>query len=225
MIEVCTPKWGKEPICTPSTPNGVHVGYKSVTHPGLFLILHISDLCQLLSDIQHTYLSRFPKRYHMSRFCSFSNLTFDDLSRPQMTSDPKNLNRFISSLVSAFQKYTVYKKSKISLFRSIFKYELCGLKWPETKIHPSRASNNCLTIPHHPSYLNPHTSYLNPHTSYLIPHTSYFIPRFLFSWVRTSLNALLIENLTNQIIVFANFVYYFSFVFSITNNKYKKYKI
>ena len=32
-------------------------------------------------------------------------LTFDDLSRSQMTSDPKNSNRFISSLVSAFQKH------------------------------------------------------------------------------------------------------------------------
>ena len=93
----------------------------------------------------------------MSRFCSFSNLTFDDLSRPQMTSDPKNFDRFISSLVSAFQKYTVYKKSKISLFRSIFKYELCGLKWPETKIQKKTLS---LTI-------TP-TSILNPQSSFSV---------------------------------------------------------
>ena len=65
---------------------------------------------------------RFPKTYNMSRFCYFSNLTFDDLSRPQMTSDHKNSNRFISSLVSAFQKHIGWKKSKKSLFRSIFKY-------------------------------------------------------------------------------------------------------
>ena len=107
----------------------------------------------------------------MSRFCSFSNLTFDDLSRPQMTSDPKNFDRFISSLVSAFQKYTVYKKSKISLFRSIFKYELCGLKWPETKIQ----KNKTLSLTTTP------TSILNPQSSYIILHTSYLNPQSSFS--------------------------------------------
>ena len=53
-------------------------------------------------------------------------MTFNDLSRPQMTSDHKNSNRFISSLVSAFQKHIGWKKSKKSFFRSIFKYELQG---------------------------------------------------------------------------------------------------
>ena len=109
----------------------------------------------------------------MSRFCSFSNLTFDDLSRPQMTSDPKNFDRFISSLVSAFQKYTVYKKSKISLFMSIFKYELRGLKWPETKIQKKQKKTLSLTT-------TP-TSILNPHTSYFIPHTSILNPQSSFS--------------------------------------------
>ena len=65
-----------------------------------------------------------------------------------MTSDPKNSKRFISSLASAFQKHSVWKKSKNSLFRSIFKYDLRGLKWPETKTIPQRL---LLTIPHHPS--------------------------------------------------------------------------
>ena len=110
----------------------------------------------------------------MSRFCSFSNLTFDDLSRPQMTSDPKNFDRFISSLVSAFQKYTVYKKSKISLFMSIFKYELRGLKWPETKI-----KKNKNIIPHHHSYINSHTSILNPQSSILNPQSSILVFCFL----------------------------------------------
>ena len=40
----------------------------------------------------------------MSRFCDFSSLTFDDLSRPLVTSDPKNSNRFLKLKLSAFQK-------------------------------------------------------------------------------------------------------------------------
>ena len=63
----------------------------------------------------------------MSRFCNFSSLTFDDLSRPQMTSDPKNNYRFLKHKLSAFQKHIVWKKSKKSLFRSIFKYVLLSV--------------------------------------------------------------------------------------------------
>ena len=91
----------------------------------------------------------------MSRFCPFSMLTSNDLSRTQMTSNTKNSNTFISSLVSAFQKHSVWKKWKISLFRSILKYDLRGLKWPETKI---LSKGFCLTIPHAPHA--PHCSSL-----------------------------------------------------------------
>ena len=55
---------------------------------------------------------------------------------------------------------------------SIFKYELLGLKWPETKIQKKQKN----IIPHHHSYLNPQSSYVNPQSSILNP-------RFLFSWV------------------------------------------
>ena len=65
-------------------------------------------------------------------------MTFDDLSRSQMTSDLKNSNRFITSLVSAFQKHIGWKKSKNSLFKSIFMYELHGLKWPSSPKNNSR---------------------------------------------------------------------------------------
>ena len=67
-------------------------------------------------------------------------MTFNDLSRPQMTSDPKNSNRFICSLVSAFQKHIGWKKSKKSLFRSIFKYEQAGaeLCQAQGKLRPQK---------------------------------------------------------------------------------------
>ena len=41
---------------------------------------------------------------------------------------------------------------------SIFKYELRGLKWPETKIQKKKKKKNI--IPHHHSYLNPQSSIL-----------------------------------------------------------------
>ena len=78
-----------------------------------------------------------------------------------MTSDPKNFKRFISSLVSALQKHIVWKKSKKSLFRSIFKCDLRGLKWPETKNAPKPKftfiASHCITMLH-----TPHSTIHNP---------------------------------------------------------------
>ena len=44
------------------------------------------------------------------KFLLFWTLIFDDLSRSQMTSDRKNSNWFILSLVSAFQKHIIWIK-------------------------------------------------------------------------------------------------------------------
>ena len=101
-----------------------------------------------------------------------------------MTSDPKNSNTFISILVLAFQKNIVWKKSKNSLFRSIFKYDLRGLKWSETKINPQRLRFD------HPStslmHLNYH-SLIAPHA----PHCTSLHLVFCFLWGRSSHFALL----------------------------------
>ena len=61
------------------------------------------------------------------KFLPFWTLTFDDLSRPQMTSDGKNSNKFILSLVSAFQKHIVWKKSK-NHFSGPFS-STCSMGW------------------------------------------------------------------------------------------------
>ena len=109
-------------------------------------------------------------------------MTFNDLSRPQMTSDPKNSNRFICSLVSAFQKHIGWKKSKKSLFRSIFKYELL---FPSPSPSPS-VCTSCtslhLTSPHCTScmrctslHLSSKVLILNPQSSILNPQFSGFL--------------------------------------------------
>ena len=67
-----------------------------------------------------------------------------------------------------------FSGSVLAKIHSIFKYELRGLKWPETKIHPK---GFCLTIPHHPSQStihNPQSSILNPQSSILNPQFSVF---------------------------------------------------
>ena len=115
---------------------------------------------------QYGYSILTPHSFKKHIICWFWTLTSNDLSWAKMTSDPTNSKRLIPSLVSAFQKHSVWKKSKNSLFRSIFKYELRGLKWPETKIIPQRL---LLTIPHHPSCTSitiPH----HPSQSLTIPH-------------------------------------------------------
>ena len=47
-------------------------------------------------------------------------MTFNDLSRPQMTSDRKNFDRGRKRSISGFRKYIPCKKSKFSIFKSIF---------------------------------------------------------------------------------------------------------
>merc|ERR1712030_217870 len=111
------------------------------------------------------WVIRFPKIYNMSRFCYFSSLTFDDLSRPQMTSDPKNNYRFLKHKLSAFQKHIVWKKSKKSLFRSIFKYVLlsvcpCVCVSVCVCVCPSYTSLH-LSAPHFLVFLNPQSSILS----------------------------------------------------------------
>ena len=132
------------------------------------------------------WVIRFPKIYIMSRFCYFSSLTFDDLSRPQMTSDPKNNYRFLKHKLSAFQKHIVWKKSKKSLFRSIFKYVLLSV-CPCVSVSVclcvcTSCTSLHLTAPHLPSLTIP-----NPQSSILNPQSS-----VLSSWLHSSLFALLI---------------------------------
>ena len=139
--------------------------------------------------IQHTYLLRFPKTYNMSRFCDFSSLTFDDLSRPQMTSDPKNSNRFLKHKLSAFQKHSVWKKSKKSFFRSIFKYVLLG--WVGEGV--CHCTSVLSSAPHAPHFLfsAPHAPHA-PHFLFSAPHAPH-APRFLFSLLQVSTFTLLLE--------------------------------
>jgi hypothetical protein len=122
----------------------------------------------------------------MSRFCWFWNLTSNNISRPQMTSDHKNFNRSISSSVSAFQKHIVWKKSKNLFWKLFSSTSSVGWNGPKNKIHP-QGFCVCmfvwvivwpsLSIPHHPS------------PSLIIPHH----PSVLKFLSRTGLYALLIR--------------------------------
>ena len=94
-----------------------------------------------------------------------------------MTSDPKNNYRFLKHKLSAFQKHIVWKKSKKSLFRSIFKYVLlsvcpCVCVSVCVCVCPSYTSLH-LSAPHFLVFLNPQSSILsflvffNPQSSIL----------------------------------------------------------
>ena len=61
-------------------------------------------------------------------------MTSNNLSRPQMTSDLKNIGRSEKGSTPAFQKYIGCKKSNFSILKSIFekareKYE----KWAKSR--------------------------------------------------------------------------------------------
>ena len=126
----------------------------------------------------------------MSRFCPFSNLTFHDLSRAQMTSDPKNSKRLISSSVSAFQKHSGWKKSKKSFSKPFSSTTSTDRNGRKPKLpHFYLSSNSCSTVhaPHapqstfhipHSTFHIPHSTLHIPHSTPHIPHSSLLIPQF-----------------------------------------------
>ena len=105
-----------------------------------------------------------------------------------MTSKLRNNYRFLKHKLSAFQKYIVRKKSKKSLFKSIFKYVLLSVCLC-VRVSVCQCVSVCvhlmhLTAPQLPSLTipNPQSSILNPQSSFsgFLGYTLPFLPHYFY---------------------------------------------